>query len=302
MAEKPPNERKIDLESRIRERFRRQNGFVTRQQLISLGLSAKAVDGRVRSGRYVAVYNGVYSEGVGREDPVGRATAAVLACGPGAVLSHGSAASLWGFLPRWGFALEVTAQGKRTRPGITTHRCQSLTPRDITREWGIRVTSPARTVLDLAPRLTARQLTRLVNDALRSRDLRPASLRELLQRNRHHPGTKLLTPFAEDQNNPTNSDFEDDFLAFTQKYGLPTPQINVKVNGRQADAYFPEHNLIVECDGWDFHKDREAFEDDRERDAENLRHGVPTVRVTKRRLSETPDREARRLQEILERS
>ena len=164
------------------------------------------------------------------------------------------------------------------------------------------MTSPARTVLDLAPRLTTRQLTRLVNDALRSRDLRPAALKDVLDRNRHHPGAKLLTPFAEDAGNPTNSDFEDDFRAFTAEYGLPTPQINVHVNGRQADAFFPEHNLIVECDGWDFHKDREAFEDERERDAENLRHGTPTVRITKRRLTRSPDREAKRLHEILERS
>ncbi|MGZ4620068.1 MAG: type IV toxin-antitoxin system AbiEi family antitoxin domain-containing protein, partial [Frankiaceae bacterium] len=99
----------------IRERFRRQNGFVTRQQLLALGLTAKAVDGRLRSGRYVAFHSGVYSEGVAREDPIGRASAAVLACGDGAALSHASAASLWGFLPRWGFPLEVTTKVRRTR-------------------------------------------------------------------------------------------------------------------------------------------------------------------------------------------
>ena len=284
MVEIPQHDRKIDLDRQIRERLRRQNGFVTRQQLLALGLPAKAVDWRVTSGRYVAVYHGVYAEGVAREDPVGRASAGVLACGPDAALSHGSAASLWGFAERWTFPLEVTTKGKRTRPGILTHRCRLLTPRDITRHWAIPVTTPARTVLDVAPRLTTRQLTRLVNDALRTRDLRPAALQDVLQRNRYHPGAKLLTPFAENQSNPTNSDFEDEFLAFTAKYGLPTPQINVKINGRQADAYFPEHHLIVECDGWEFHKDRAAFEDDRERDAENLRHGTPTVRVTKRRL------------------
>jgi hypothetical protein len=250
VAEKPQNERKIDLDRQIRERLRRQNGIVTRQQLLALGVTAKAVDGRLRPGRYVAVYNGVYSEGVPREDPVGRATAAVLACGPDAVLSHGSAARLRGFDGRWAGGLEVTTKVRRTRPGITVHRCRSLEHRDITRHWAIPVTSPARTVLDVAPRLTKKALTRLVNDALRSCHLRPATLQDILERNPYHPGTKLLTPFAEDAGNSTNSDFEDD----------------------------------------------------RERDAENLRHGLPTVRITKRRLSETPDREARRLHEILERS
>ena len=86
----------------------------------------------------------------------------------------------------------------------------------------------------------------------------------------------------------------------SQRYGLPTPHINVHVNGREVDAYFPEHNLIVELDGWEFHKDREAFESDRERDAENLRHGLKTLRITKQRMTQTPDREAGRLQEILQ--
>ena len=81
---------------------------------------------------------------------------------------------------------------------------------------------------------------------------------------------------------------------------MPTPLINVQVNGREVDAYFPEHNLIVELDGWDYHKDHEAFESDRERDAENLRHGLKTLRITKQRMRAAPDREAERLQEILQ--
>ncbi|MGZ4620067.1 MAG: hypothetical protein ACXV3F_15490 [Frankiaceae bacterium] len=113
-----------------------------------------------------------------------------------------------------------------------------MTPRDITRHWAIPVTSPARTVLDLAPRLTTRQLTRLVNDALRSRDLRPAALKDVLDRNRHHPGAKLLTPFAEDAGNPTNSDFEDDFRAFTAEYGLPTRRsTSMSTAGRPTPSF-----------------------------------------------------------------
>jgi hypothetical protein len=162
------------------------------------------------------------------------------------------------------------------------------------------VTSPPRTILDIAPRLTLKQRTRLVNDARRDGFLHPDSFTDVLARNPHHPGTRLLTPFADTAANPTNSPFEDDFLAFIHRYRLPTPQINVHVNGREVDAYFPEHNLIVELDGWDYHKDREAFESDRERDAENLRHGLKTLRITKQRMTQTPDHEAERLQEILE--
>ena len=121
----------------------------------------------------------------------------------------------------------------------------------------------------------------------------------MLARNPYHPGTRLLKPFAESAGNPTRSTFEDDFRAFIAKYDLPTPVINTMVNGREVDAYFPEHRLIVELDGWDFHKDREAFEDDRERDAENLRLGIKTIRITRDRMTKAPDREAARLGEIL---
>ena len=235
-----------------------------------------------------------------REDPVSRAAAAVLACGDGAVLSHASAASLWGLGIRWAFSLEVTAEGRRERPGILTHRCPSLKRRDITRQLGVPVTSPPRTILDIAPRLTVKQRTRLVNDARRDGFLHPDSFTDILARNPYHPGARLLTPFADTSANPTRSPFEDDFLAFIQKYRLPTPQINVTVGGREVDAYFPGHHLIVELDGWDYHKDRDAFEDDRERDAENLRHRLNTLRITKQRMTQTPDREAERLQEILE--
>jgi hypothetical protein len=277
-----------------------QNGFVTRQQLLALGVTAETVDGRVRSGRYVAVHSGVYSEGVPRADPVGRASAAVLACGPGAVLSHGSAASLWGLdSGEWARVLEVTTTVRRTRPGITVYRSRSLERRDITRHWGVPVTTPARTVLDVAPRLSPQQLTRLVNDARLSRHVRIAALQDVLERNPRHRGSRLLRPFAEDPANPTRSGFEDDFRAFAAAYALPTPQINVKVHGFEVDALFPEQKVIVECDGYDTHRDRGSFESDRDRDAELLRHGFRTVRLTRQRLLGSPAREAQRLREIL---
>ena len=84
------------------------------------------------------------------------------------------------------------------------------------------------------------------------------------------------------------------------KYGLPTPLINHPLHGDEVDAYFPDHNLIVELDGWDFHKDRHAFETDRERDAHHLAQGIRTLRITKDRLTTNPDREAARLKRILE--
>jgi hypothetical protein len=295
------NSFKRHLDSEILERARRQHGHVARRQLLELGVGPGLIAGRLAAGAWVAVHRGVYCIGPRRNDPVARAAAAVLACGPGAVLSHEWAATLWGFLPRWSGPIEVTTTVKRAHPGITSHRCQSLEPRDLSRQRGVPITSPARTALDIAPRLSTKQLTRLVNDALRDKDLRPASLQDVLERNRYHPGTRLLRPFVDSPHNPTHSDFEDDFLAFCEKYGLPRPEINFPFNGRKLDAFFPEHGVIVECDGWSFHNTREAFEDDRERDADHLDHGLVTVRLTKPRFDQAPEREAARLHRILRR-
>jgi hypothetical protein len=287
-----------DLEREILLLAGRQHGHVTRKQLLGLGLGRGAISGRLASGQYTAVHAGVYCIGPRRIDPVSRAAAAVLACGHGAVLSHMSAASLWDFVPRWSFPLEVTARGERDRPGITAHRCPSLQPRDITHQRGVPTTTRARTVLDLAPRLTNKQLTRLVNDALRERHLRPAALQDVLDRNPRHPGTKLLTPFIDDPRNPTDSPLEDDFLAFVNKYDLPMPQTNIYLHGRNIDVFYPEANLIVELDGRKYHTDPTAFENDRNRDAENLKHGLSTIRITTIRLEQTPDYEAERFMEI----
>jgi hypothetical protein len=286
----------------IREAARRQAGHVTRAQLLEIGLSNNAIAARAAAGSLVRRYPGVYAIAPARTDPIALAFAAVLACGPAAVLSHASAAYLWGFVRYWEPPPHVTlTHGDRRPRHILTHRCPSLKRRDITRQRGVPCTSPERTALDMAPRLTKKQLTRMVNDGRLSGYVHLAPLADVVARNPHHPGAKLLQPFAQDHSNPTRSGFEDDFRLFCARYGLPTPLINVYVNGREVDAYFPDHNLIVELDSREHHGDAEAFEDDRERDAEQLKHGVGTVRITTARMGRGPDREAARLQEILDR-
>lgn len=301
MVNSEGNSCKIDHDPAILDLGRRQHGHVARWQLLDLGVSQGLIAGRLAASAWVAVHAGIYCIGPRRNDPVARAAAAVLACGPGAVASHTSAASLWGFLPRWSWPMEVTTNVKRTRPGILTHRCQSMQPRDVTRQHGVPSTTPARTALDIAPRLTRKELTRLVNDARHDGFLRDAALSDVMDRNPLHPGTKLLKHFVDSPHHPTNSDFEDDFLAFVEKYGLPRPEINFPYNGRRLDAFWPEYGLIVECDGWEFHRQQQAFEDDRERDADHLDHGLSTVRITKARLEQAPGYEAARLKRILRR-
>jgi hypothetical protein len=278
-----------------------QNGNVTRAQLLAVGLNDVAINYRVRLGRLHRVHRGVYSVGRPPTTPLEKAAAAVLSCGERAALSHGSAMTLWGFWKRWDEPFEVVVAGDRRPTGIRTRRMTGLLRRDIAIGQGIAVTSPAATLLHCAPRLRPRSLTRAVNDWRRAGLLTPIALGDVVHRFPLHPGAPLLKPHADTTHNPTRSAFEDDFLPFCRRYNLPEPQINVALHGFEVDAYFEDAKLIVECDGWDFHNDRQAFEDDRERDATMLGLGIATIRITWERLHQHPEREADRLHGILDR-
>jgi hypothetical protein len=288
-----------DVEAAIAALAARQHGHITRAQLIALGLGPGAVKHRVRLGRLIRVYAGVYAVGHRPTNPVDRAAAAVLACGRGAVLSHGSAASLWGLLS-WEMPFEVSVREDRARLGITTHRIRTLERSEVRTHLGIRVTTPARTLLDIAPRFDDAALTRAVNDLRLAGHLSTRQLAEVLERTRNRPGLKRLRQIVEGSTTaPTRSAFEDEFRKFAERFGLPSPEINARVSGREVDALFRAEGVIVELDGYRYHGGHEAFERDRERDAASLDEGYETVRITWQRLSASPAREARRLERIL---
>jgi hypothetical protein len=278
---------------------KRQQGNVGYGQLVRLGLSPDAIQHRVRTGRLFREYPGVYSVGRPARTPLERASAAVLACGPDAALSHSSAMTLWGFYKRWDKPFEVVVPGDRRPKGIKVHRSRTLHWRDTKTRLGIRVTSAARTIFDMAPRLKRKTLTRVVNDALRG-PLTKDALAEIVARMPHTQAAALLKPFVENDNGLTYSHLEDDFQSFCEKFGLPRPLTNIWIAGHKRDAWFPNERVIVELDGWDFHKDRHAFESDRERDANALLAGIITVRITNERMKHTPAREAARLDQILQ--
>ena len=279
---------------------RKQHGYVTRRQLLKLGLGDDAIAYRIRIRRLIPVYAGVYAVG---HIPLGQeagAHAAVLACGDGAALSHDSAAALWKYVKRWPRELEVTAPTDRRRDGIKVHRAKRLTRRDVTRQPGIPVTSPARTVFDMAPRLKSdAALRRFVNDARLTYTFHLGAFAELLSRHPHRPATRRLMQFVEAPAGMTRSQLEDLFVDFARRYGLPQPTINARRGRREPDILFPEQRVIVEIDSWEFHRDRGSFERDRDRDADHLAEGLLTVRVTEERLKGSPDREAVRLHKIL---
>jgi hypothetical protein len=280
---------------------RKQHGYVTRRQLLRLGLSERAIDHRIAIGQLIRVYAGVYAVGHVPVALEARAHAAVLACGDGAVLSHGSAAALWQYRRHWPRHFEVIAKCDHRRQGIRVHRTKTLTWRDTTRHRGVPVTSPARTAFDMARRLkTDAALRRFVNDARLTRTLHLDDLGELLARHPRHPATRRLVQFVDVRRGMTRSELEDLFMDFARRYGLPEPTINARRGRRELDFLFPEERVIVEIDSWEYHSDRGAFERDRDRDADHLAAGILTVRVTEERLTGAPDREAARLLKILQ--
>jgi very-short-patch-repair endonuclease len=225
----------------------------------------------------------------------------LLRLGDGAVLSHASAAVLWGIDREWPDRLEVTARSARRRPNLLIHRSSTLRAQDVTEHFGITVTSPERTILDNANRLASRRLTRAINDLRLGGHLSLARLAELLDRHPPNAATKRLKPHvAKPERAPTRSEFEDAFLLFADRYDLPEPRVNTQVAGHEADIFFPDHRLVVELDGYEVHSPREQFESDRDRDADLPAAGIATVRVTWERLTLRPSREAARLNAILQ--
>jgi very-short-patch-repair endonuclease len=272
---------------KISELSGRQQGYVARWQLLALGVSSSAI---ARRTELIATrHKGVYAVGHAETSPIALAHAAVLACGPDAVLSHDSAAALWG-LRRWPDTPEVSSHKKRVRPGITTYRTTTLSRRDVTTNFGIRVTTVIRTIIDIEPRLKDPQLIRAIQDARVAHHLKASTLGELLRRCRR------ARELIDASQNPTRSKHEDDFVAWAKRHGFPTPRVNVKVNGKLVDALFPEERVIVELDSVEFHDNPISFRTDRRRDRGSAAHGFVTVRLLKEDLT---DEDAEELHQTL---
>lgn len=270
----------------------RQHGMVARRQLQELGLGPDAIDHRVQGGRLHPSHRGVYA--VGHPRPIGRARwmAAVLAGGPGAVLSHASAAALWGLRPTAKTRIDVTVPGRRGRgrPGIALHRVRGLAHEDRATRDGIPVTAVARTLLDLAEVAPAPQLERAVEEAQRLRLLDLAAIQGVCERSHGRHGLRALRAVLADAREPlpVRSELERRFARLCEEADLPPPALNVTVAGFEVDAYWPRGRLIVELDGFAYHRSRAAFERDRLRDADLQLAGYRVLRITARRLDREP--------------
>jgi hypothetical protein len=257
-----------------------QHGVVSAPQLHSLGLSPSAVSRRVSAGRLHPVFRGVYAVGHEAVSPEGRWLAAVIASGEGALLSHLSAAVLWGLRPDSPAVVDVSAQGaRRRRLGIRIHRPTTLRESDRAEERGIPVTAVPRTLLDLASVLSSHKLERALIEAER---LHLLDRDEALDRcRRGHRGSGRLRDLILREPGPATrarSELELRFLELCRRHELPPPEANVYVAGFLVDALWPDARLAVELDGDAFHRTVGDRRRDRERDRTLTPAGYTVIR------------------------
>jgi very-short-patch-repair endonuclease len=260
---------------------RRQHGVITSGQLRGLGFTSHAIKHRIRRGQLRPVYRGVYAVGRPELTRKGEWMAAVLACGPGALLSHWSAAALWGVLADRPEIIEATVPWRRgpERPGVTIHR--RSTPFIAAVNDGIPVATIVDTLVDIAPRCRGRQLERAVNEADALDLIDPDALRKAIEPMAGRPGVpvlcKLLDPLTFTL---TDSDVERLFLPIARKAGLPKPLTRVYVNGFKVDFYWPEFGLVVETDSLRYHRTAAQQTRDRLRDQKHTAAGLIPLRFT----------------------
>lgn len=282
----------------LAEMAKRQHGVVSIRQLLGpLGYSRSVVTRAADSGRLHRLYTGVYAVGHGNLSTYGHCLAAVLACGPNALLSHLSAAWLWEISSRRPAPFHVTGPvRRRPRPPICIHHSQILEPEDRAVVDGIPVTALPRTLLDVAA-TAPRRLERLLDHAERRGLFDLRAIESLLARAGGHRGVKPLRRalgiyIPEDL---TFSEFERRFLAAVRQAGLPSPSANVAVDGFMLDVYWPDLLFAVELDVYETHGSHASFESDRLRQEELKLQGVEMIRITGPRFDVDPDAVIERL-------
>lgn len=263
-----------------------QHGVVTRRQLLDAGLTVEMLRTRRTSRRLLPLHRGVYAVGHRRLRREGHRLAAVLAAGPGAVLSHREAAALHALRPAAGTRVDVTVAGQRRVLGVHVHRVARLDADDVTVVDGIPVTSIARTLVDLATAVSPQMLRKALEEAERSHRLDARAIEAALARVRgrngaHHERMReALAELASTGSTVTRSWLEDRFLALLDAHRLPRPSANAWTANMEVDAAWPAARLVVELDGWDSHHTRAAFQRDRTRSNDLQAEGWTVLRFT----------------------
>jgi very-short-patch-repair endonuclease len=277
---------------------RRQHGVVTRQQLLELGVSPGVVKRWRREGRLCVVHRGVYLVGAVMP-PWAAERAALLACGPDAVLSHWTAARMLG-LPVPGNVqsdvvyVTIPVSGGCRRARVRAYRSGRLNAAEVQRLHDMPVTTTSRTLLDLAVPLardgSRRRLEQLVAAAFDQRLTTEARLRQVLDRHASRRGAGLLRLILDQAGGPrlARSEAEEELLRLIRAGRLALPRTNARVAGREVDFLWQQERLVVEVDGYAWHSSRNRFENDRDRDAALAAAGFTVLRVTWRRIADEP--------------
>lgn len=280
------------------------NGVISARQLLACGIDRDATKVRADRGHLHLVFHGVYAVGHQALTQTGYFTAAVLACGDGAVLSDHAAAAYHRLLVWDDRDVEVIVPGSAGRKiaGIRPHRRQ-LDPRDTWTRDNIRVTSPARTILDIAATRPFKPLRRMVRQAQAERRVNVRQLLDVLHRHPRHRGAATLRSVIADGPTPTRSELEDLALDLLDHAAITRPAINPTLHlddhTIKPDLLWPEQHLIVELDGNRWHDDPLTRQNDADKQAILEAHGYRVLRITWRQLVNHPRQTLQRIRNAL---
>jgi hypothetical protein len=271
---------------------RNQHGIVSSDQLRAVGYTSQAIYHRIRTGRLHPLHRGVYVVGRPHVTDHGRWMAAIIACGDHAVLSHSSAAALWRIGPekRRLVELSLPSLSRRCRPGVQIHQRPLLKEANTTTEYGIPVTTPVQTLIDLVPRLDRRGAERAINEADKYDLVHPPELRRALKERGGEPGVAKLRQILDRRTfRLTKEELERRFLPLAAKAGLPVPLTGRIVNEFEVDFYWPDLGLVVETDGLRYHRTPAEQARDRLRDQAHTAAGLTQLRFTHEQVRYEPE-------------
>ena len=271
----------------------RQHGVITTRQLATVGLGRPAITERVGSGRLHRIHRGVYAVGHRGLSWHERWMAAVLACGEGAALSHGSAASLWGLLKPIEGPIHVSipsTSGRKARRGIHVHRAPSLRTSSPTEPSPSPSCSPGRGGRRGRLLVTHRDNISVTTVPRTIEDLRGSSLPEYLVRRAIRQAELKGYRLEGIETDRTRSDLETAFLALFRHHRIPPPKVNPKLGRYEVDFLWRSQRLIVEADTWTYHRGSISFEEDHARDLYLRQRGYAIHRFTDKQLETEPER------------
>ena len=263
-----------------------QHGVLSRAQLATLGLGRHRVEHRVATGRLQPIHRGVYAFGHRALTVEGQWMAAVMVAGDDAVLSHATAAAAWDLRRVGAGPIHVTVPrdtGRRRRNGIRLHRSSTLEPLETMTVRAIPITTPVRTVLDIAATLEGRPLEHVLDLAEQRGLIDFADLKQRLAERQGRPGSPSLQAVLSRYTAGslvTRSEMEERFIALCDHNGIRRPEVNTRIEGEEVDFVWRDVRLVVEVDGYRYHRAPSRFESDRERDVTLAIAGWQVLRFT----------------------